>query len=391
MRRSYFDHAATTPLDPRVLEAMLPFLRENHGNPSSLHWAGREALAAVELARTQLARLLNASAAEIVFTASGTEAANLALLGAVGQPVIKTHVITSAFEHPAVLETCKFLASQGVTVTLLPVTAEGLVDPAALEEAIRPETRLISIMAANNVVGTLQAIPELARIAREHNVLFHTDAVQAVGKVPFDLASQPIDLLSLSAHKLYGPKGAGALYVRKGVQLKPVLHGGGQEQGLRPATENVAGIVGLGRAAEIAKEEMAGEAAHLVRWREVFIARVAASIPNTYLIGHPHRRLPGHICLGFAGQEGEAIKLMLALDEEGIAVSTGSACSGKHSNAPSHVLQAMGFDALRARGLLRVSFGRFNTFDEIEHFLAILPRIVASLRPLTAMRVQAHS
>jgi cysteine desulfurase len=383
-RRVFFDHAATTPLDGRVLEAMLPFLRENHGNPSSLHWAGREARAAVDNARAQVAQLLNAQPEEIIFTGSGTEADNIALVGA-ALPL--SHIIISAFEHPAILETAGFLESQGVAVTRLPVTPEGLVAPAALEEALRPETRLVSIMAANNVVGTLQPVGELAAVARRKGVWFHTDAVQAVGKVPLDMVRQPIDLLSLSAHKLYGPKGVGALYVRKGVKLNPILHGGGQEKGLRPATENVAGIVGLGAAAAIAQKEMSDEAARLVCLRDDFIETITAAIPNAYLIGHRHRRLPGHVCFGFAGQENDAIQLMLALDGEGLAVSTGSACSGKHSSAPSHVLQAMGFDALRARGLLRISFGRFNTQAEIEHFAAVLPRLAAGLRPLTSSRL----
>jgi cysteine desulfurase len=379
----YFDNAATTPIDPRVALAMRPWLGEQFGNASSWHWAGRQANEAVEHARRQVADLLHATPGEIVFTASGTEADNMALVGAaeaLGER--DCHVITSAIEHPAVLETCRYLRRRGVEITYLPVGADGIVDPAALAKALRPNTRLVSIMAANNVVGTLQPIVELGRIAREHGALFHTDAVQAVGKLPLEVHTQPMDLLSLSAHKLHGPQGVGALYVRKGVRLEPLIHGGGQEGGLRSATHNVAGIVGLGQAAEIARAEMSGEAARLVHLRDRIIEAVTALIPNAYLIGHRYLRLPGHICLGFAGQEGEAIRLLLALDEAKIAVSTGSACSMHHAAEPSYVLLAMGFDPIRARGSLRVTLGRFTTEDEVQRFLQVLPKAVAALQPI---------
>jgi cysteine desulfurase len=382
--RIYFDNSATTPLDPRVVEAMLPFLSDIFGNPSSLHWAGRQARQVVDQARQQVARLLNASPAEIIFTGSGTEADNLALTGvieALGEA--HPHLITSAIEHPAILEVCHYLEQRGVDITYLPVNGEGLVEPQALAQALRPTTRLVSIMTANNVVGTVQPILELGRIARAQGALFHTDAVQAVGKISLDMQSFPIDLLSLSAHKLHGPKGIGALYVRAGTPLKPVIHGGGQERGLRSATENVAGIVGLGQAAEIAQAEIASEASRLVGLRDRLIDGVTTTIPNAYLIGHRYRRLPGHLCLGLAGQEGEAIRLLLALDEAGIAISTGSACSASHASEPSYILQAMGFDPIRARGSLRITLGRFNTEAEIDHFLDIFPRIVADLRPIT--------
>jgi cysteine desulfurase len=250
--RIYFDNSATTPLDPRVTKAMEPYLAGIFGNPSSLHWAGREARAAIDQARQQVAELLSAHPKEIIFTASGTEADNLALIGVIedlGQR--ENHLITSAIEHPAILETCRYFEGQGVEVTYLPVDGDGLVDPNALRQALHPTTRLVSIMAANNVVGTLQPITELGRITHEHGALFHTDAVQAVGKLPLNVQTQPIDLLTLSAHKLHGPKGVGALYVRSGVSIKPLVHGGGQERGLRSATENVAGIVGLGQAARL--------------------------------------------------------------------------------------------------------------------------------------------
>ena len=388
--RIYFDNSATTPLDPRVVKAMEPYLAGIFGNPSSLHWAGREAKAAIDQARQQVADLLHAQPNEIIFTASGTEADNMALIGvleALGQR--ENHLITSAIEHPAILETCRYLEGQGVEVTYLGVDGDGLVDPNELRKALRPTTRLVSIMAANNVVGTLQPITELGRIAREHGVLFHTDAVQAVGKIPLNVQTQPIDLLSLSAHKLHGPKGIGALLVRRDVPLKPLVHGGGQECGLRSATENVAGIVGLGKAAEIAHTEMSEEASYLVQLRDKLIDSITSVLPNAYLIGHRYRRLPGHVCLGLAGQEGEAIKLLLALDEAGIAISTGSACSAQHGSEPSYILRAMGFDLIRARGSLRITLGRFNTAAEVDRFLNVLPQVVADLRPITSRQFVA--
>jgi len=381
----YFDNSATTDLDPRVTAAMLPLVGEAFGNPSSLHRAGREARAVVEAARQQTADLLGATPAEIIFTGSGTEADNLALIGAVeAADRGEMHVITSGIEHPAVLEPCRYLERQGVAVTYLPVGSDGLVDPNDLRKALRPNTCLVSIMAANNVVGTLQPLKELSTIAQEAGALFHTDAVQAAGKLPLNVKQLPIDLLSLSAHKLHGPKGVGALYVRAGVTLRPIVHGGGQEGGLRSATENVMGIVGLGCAAAIAQAEMAAEAARLVRLRDRLIDGLAKALPNLYLIGHRYRRLPGHICLGLAGQEGEAIKVLLALDEAGIAVSSGSACSAHHAGEPSYVLRAMGFDFFRARGSLRITLGRFNTDAEVDHFLEVFPTVAASLRQITS-------
>lgn len=381
----YFDHSATTPLDPRVIDAMQPYERVYFGNPSSLHAAGRQARSAVDQARQQVADLLYAGPDEITFTASGTEADNLALLGVAAQyRPDDCHLITSAIEHPAILETCKVLEGRGYAVSYLPVTADGLVEPISLEQALRPNTRLVSVMAANNVVGALQPVSELARLTSQHGALFHTDAVQAAGKIPLRMDRLKIDLLSLSAHKLHGPKGVGALYVRQGVKLAPVVYGGGQERGLRSATENVVGLVGLGKAAEIAAAEMTDEAVRLVQLRDHLIQSIRSTIPNAYLIGPAYQRLPGHICLGFAGQEGESIKLLLALDEEGIAISSGSACSSHHAGQPSYILTAMGMDPIRARGSLRITLGRFNTFAEVERFLDVLPRRVAELRPVTS-------
>ena len=381
--RIYFDNAATTAPDPRVLKAMQPYLDEFWGNPSSLYTEGRQAREAVDRARGQVACLLGAEPGEIVFTGSGTEADNMALQGVLlAAGLSGSHLVTSAIEHPAILACCRQLERLGVTVTELPVSSEGLVDPADLEAAIRPETRLVSVMAANNVTGTIQPIAELAEIAHRRGVLFHTDAVQAVGKMPFDMRTQPIDLLSLSGHKLHGPKGIGALYVREGIELWPILPGGGQERGRRSGTENVAAIVGLGRAVELAASERSDEAARLVGIRDHIIESILAKIDNAYLIGHRWCRLPGHICLGFDGMEGEAIKLLLELDNQGIAISSGSACSAIHAGQPSHVLAALGFDPLKARGSLRISLGRFNTMDEANRFLEVLPQAVASLRPI---------
>jgi cysteine desulfurase len=382
---AYFDNAATTPTDPRVKEEMQPFLDSIFGNPSSLHRQGRLAREAVDIARGQVAALVQAASDEIVFTASGTEASNLALTGLVqanaSRPV---HIITSRIEHPAVMATCAALERRGAFITRLPASRDGLIDPADLAAALRPDTKLVSIMTANNIVGTLQPIAELGRIARSAGILFHTDAVQAGGKFPMDLRSLPVDLLSLSAHKLYGPKGVGALYVRKGTRISPVIHGGGQERGLRSATENVAGIVGFGCAAEIARSSMAGETVRLVALQDRLIEGLCSGQLPAYLIGHRYKRLPGHICLGVAGMEGEAMHLLLELDAQGIAVSSGSACSSHHLDAPSETLLAMGFDPVRARGSLRITLGRFNTADEVERLLEIFTKILRKLRPISS-------
>jgi len=385
MKQIYFDHSATTPLDPRVVEAMLPFYGANFGNPSSLHWAGQQAKQAIDEGRRQVADLFHASPEEIIFTASGTESDNMLLAGVAGlYQAQDCHIITSSFEHPAILETCKHLEKLGYAISYLPVTSEGIVTPEALKAALRPNTRLVSVMAANNVVGTLQPLADLAQVTKAHGALFHTDAVQAVGKIPLHMDTLPVDSLSLSAHKLHGPKGIGALYIRRGLKIEPLVYGGGQERGLRSATENVAAIAGLGKAAEIAASEMSAEASRLVRLRDRVIETIQAEIPNAYMIGHRYKRLPGHICLGFAGQEGEAIKLMLSLNDEGIAISTGSACSSHHAGQPSYILMAMGLDPVRARGSLRITLGRFNTDAEVDTFLEILPRLVAEMRPVTS-------
>jgi cysteine desulfurase len=381
-RRIYFDHAATTPLDKRVRQAMDQYLNGSFGNPSSMHSAGREAHAGVDEARADVAALIGAQPGEIIFTASGTEADNLAIRGILERLEGGEHFVTSAFEHPAVIETARYLERRGVDVTYLPVSDDGIISPESLAAALRSNTRLVSIMAANNVVGTIQPVHELAELAHRHGALFHTDAVQAAGKFPLDVTRTPIDLLSLSAHKLHGPKGIGALYVRAGVDLQPIVFGGGQEHGLRSATENVAGIAGFGRAAHIARHEMGVETARLVGLREKLFDGISATIPNAYFIGDRYRRLPGHLCLGFAGQEGEAVKLLLKLDEMGIAVSSGSACSANHAGEPSYALTAMGLDPIRARGSLRITLGRGNNEADVDRFLEVLPTTVRSLETI---------
>lgn len=385
--RVYFDNAATTPIDPRVLAEMQPSLSGISGNPSSLHREGREARGAIEQARQRIAALFGAKTGEVVFTAGGTEADNMALVGIVQPPATKpVHLVTSAFEHSAILEVCRYLERHGVIVSYLPVGSDGIVDPEALRRALQKGANLVSIMTANNVIGTLQPIAELARIAHEYGALFHTDAVQAVGKLPMDIRRDFIDLLSLSSHKLYGPKGVGALIVRDGIPFQPLIHGGGQETGRRSGTENVAGIVGLGKAAELAGAEMTEESARLVGLRDQLIEGVENLLANAYIIGHRYRRLPGHVCFGFAGLEGETIKLLLALDKEGVSVSTGSACSAHHAGEPSYVLMAMGIDPFRARGSIRLTLGRFNTAADVEFFLDVLPRVMTELKPITTRR-----
>jgi len=374
--RIYFDHSATTPLDPRVLDAMLPFLADSFGNPSSLHHEGRVARDAVETGRAQVASLIGAEAGEIIFTASGTEADNLALVGAVRASGTPGHVVTSTIEHAAILETCRALAGTGTRVSYLPVDRDGRVRTESLLRALHSQVTVVSIMAAHNVVGTLQPIQELAHLTRLHGVLFHTDAVQAGGKIPLDVNSPGVDLLSLSAHKLHGPKGVGALYVRKGTKLAPILFGGGQERGLRSATENVAGIVGFGAAAAIAREELAEEAARLRQLRDHIAQELERKLPHVYFFGHPTERLPGHLSLGIRGSEREVGALLASLDSSGVAVSAGSACSAHHAGEPSGVLLAMGYDAEQARGLIRISLGRFNTRAQADLFVEIFVRAV---------------
>ncbi len=381
MHRVYLDHAATTPVHPAVAEAMARCLAETYGNPSSIHGFGREAKKAVEAAREQVAALIGARPQEIVFTSGGTEADNLAVLGAARARRDRgNHVITSAVEHHAVLDACEHLAGrEGFRVTVLPVDGAGRVDPDELRRALTPETVLVSVMLANNEVGTVQPIRELAAIAKAAGALFHTDAVQGAGQIPVDVDALGVDLLSLSAHKFYGPKGAGALYVRKGVRLQPLVHGGGQERRLRPGTPNVPGIAGLGVAAELARREMAERAAHVARLRERLLAGLLERVPDLAVNGHPEERLPGLLNVSVLGVEGESI--LLNLDLKGIAASSGSACAAG-STEPSHVLKAMGLAPAALHGALRFSLGRGNTDADVDRLLEVLPPIVERLRAM---------
>ncbi len=378
--RIYFDHAATTPVDKEVVNAMLEYFDRKFGNASSLHSFGREAREAMEKSREKVAKLINADADEIIFTGSGTESDNLAIKGTASR-FGEGHIITSKIEHPAVLETCRYLEKKGFDVTYLPVDEYGMIKPEEVEAAIRKNTVLISIMHANNEIGTIEPLKEIGEVAKKHGILFHTDAVQSVGKIPVNVKEMNVDLLSMSSHKIYGPKGVGALYIRRGVRLEPLLHGGGHEHGLRSSTENVAGIVGFAKACEIAMENMERDAAHLKMLRDRMIEEVL-KIEESYLTGHPVHRLPHHASFYFKGIEGES--LVLLLDQKGIATSTGSACSSKKLQA-SHVLLATGIKPEDAHGSLRVTLGRENTEEEVEYFLEVLPEIVRKLREISPL------
>ena len=383
MKRSYLDHAATTPTDPEVVEAMLPYLSEVFGNPSSIHSFGQEAKAAVEEARDKIAALIGARGEEIVFTGSGTEADNFALQGTAYASEGKgNHIITTTIEHHAVMETCKFLQGLGFEVTCLPVDSYGLVDPQDVRKAITDKTILISVMHANNEVGTIEPIAEIGEIAREAGVYFHTDAVQAVGHIPVKVDELGVDMLAMSAHKFYGPKGVGALYIRKGTKLIPLMHGGEHERRRRAGTENVPAIVGLGKAAEIAQREMDAEAKWLIHLRDKLIKGLMGRSEHIRLNGHPARRLPNNVNVSIEFVEGES--MLLNLDLEGIAASTGSACSSG-SLEPSYVLLAMGLSHELAHGSLRFSLGRETTEEDIERVLEVSPRIIAKLRAMSPM------
>ena len=360
---------------------MEPFFAERCGNASSVHSYGREARRAVDEARISVARLIGADPSEIVFTSSGTEADNLAVKGsALYERRSKGHVITTVMEHPAILEPCAYLEEAGFDVTRLPITPDGFVELKAVEDAIRQDTVLISVMTANSEIGTIQPIKEIGSIANAEGITFHTDAVQAIGKTPVDVARDGVDLLTLSSHKFHGPKGVGALYVKKGTHIEPILHGGGHEGGLRSSTENVPGIVGLGKAAEIAARDMAESAERMRTMRDHMIEAVLKAVPDSYLNGHPTKRLPGNAHFRFDFIEGEG--LVLRLDALGIAASTGSACS-TGSLEPSHVLLAMGLRHEQAHGSLRITLGRENTHEEVSYFLEVLPGVVSKLRDIS--------
>jgi len=378
--RVYLDHAATTPVDEKVLEEMLPYFTKKYGNASSLHSFGREARDAIERSRERVAELIGAESEEIIFTAGGTESDNIAIKGIAFREG-KGHIITSQIEHPAVMATCQHLEKKGFDVTYLPVDKYGMVSPEDVENAIRDDTILITIMHANNEIGTVEPIEEIAKIARENEIVFHTDAVQSVGKIPVNVKRIGMDMLSISAHKIYGPKGVGALYIKKGTKIEAIIHGGGHEKGLRPSTENVPGIVGLGKACELAEKRMEEDMKRMQRLRDKLIKGVL-EIEESYLNGHPEKRLPNNAHFRFAAVEGES--LILSLDDKGIAGSTGSACSSKKLK-PSHVLMAIGLNEVQAHGSLRLTLGRENTEEEIDYVIEVLPPILEKLRAMSPL------
>jgi cysteine desulfurase len=386
----YLDHAATTPMRHEILDVMRTYFLERFGNPSSLHAYGLEARKAIEDAREQIAHTIGATPPEIVFTSGGTESDNMALRGVLRAGSGESdHIITSAIEHPAVLETCKFLEQRGQEVTYVSVDVDGRINPSEVEEAIRDNTRLISIMHANNEIGSIQPIAEVGAIAASHGVYMHTDAVQSVGKVPVDVAALNVDMLSISSHKIYGPKGVGCLYVRKGTRLKPLIFGGGHERGLRSGTENVPGIVGFSEAMRLASEDFADNV-RIQRLRDELIDAVLREIPDTRLNGGKERRLPNNANFSFSYIEGES--LVLRLNAKGIAGSTGSACSSKKLE-PSHVLLAIGLDPVDAHGSLRLTLGRDTTEADVQYVNEVLPEIVDQLRqmsPLYACRDEGY-
>jgi cysteine desulfurase len=383
--RVYLDHSATSAVDPKVLEVMLPFFDREYGNASSLYDQGQIAHAALEEAREKVSRVINADSGEIVFTSGGTESNNTALKGAAFAARAegkKKHIITSQIEHDCVLNTCKWLEKIGFDITYFPVDRYGLVNLEHLEEAIRKDTLLISIMHANNEIGTIQDIKEIGALAHEHGVFFHTDAVQSVTKVPVDVKDMNVDMLSVSSHKIHGPKGVGCLYVKKGTKIDPLMHGGGHEKGFRSGTENVSGIVGFAEAVRIGEAERPKEMKRIEKLRDRLIQGVL-EIENSWLNGHPEKRLPinAHFCFKFI--EGES--LILRLDMKGISASTGSACSSK-SLKPSHVLLAIGLPPEDAHSSLRLTLGRDNSKEDIDYTLEVLPDVVADLREISPFK-----
>jgi cysteine desulfurase len=381
MKTIYLDHNATTPLRAEVLAAMTEVYREVSGNPSSVHFLGRAARKRLEAGRERVAEAVGARPEEIVFTGGGTEADNLAVQGiAYAYRSKGDHIITSAIEHPAVLAACRFLEKEGFSVTYLPVSREGLVDPGELEAAIRPETILVSVMTANNETGVIQPIAEIGRIAKARKIPFHTDAIQGLGKIPLSVEEMGVDLMSLSGHKVYGPQGVGALYIRKGVRVRPLTYGGHHERGKRPGTENLAGIVGFGEACRLAVENLESEADRLRLLRDQLCSGISERIPRVKLNGAPGLRLPNTVNLSFEYVEGEGI--LLGLEEKGIAAATGSACTSGEL-APSHVLSAMGVEAALAQGSVRFSLGRENTLEDILFTVDALVPVVKRLREMS--------
>lgn len=386
MRNVYLDYSATTPVKDEVLQEMIPYFTEKFGNPSSLYDKGLESRDAVSHAREQVAALIGAQPKEIFFTAGGTEADNWVVFGAADKLKAKgNHIITTKVEHHAMLHSCQFLEKQGFEVTYLDINEEGRVTPEMLEAAIKDNTILISIMMVNNEIGTVMAIQELAAVARAHGILFHTDAVQALGNVPINVKELGVDLMSMSAHKIYGPKGTGALYIRRGVHISNYLHGGAQEAKKRAGTENLTGIVGFGKAAEIAKRDFDKHVEHCRTLRNHLVERVLAEIPNTFVNGTMEHRHPGNASITFEYIEGEAI--LLFLNHAGISVSTGSACSS-NSLEPSHVLTALGVPVEKIHGTVRFTIGDFTTMEDVDYVVDTLKNVVSRLREISSVNTQ---
>ena len=382
-RTIYMDHSATTYVRREVVEAMAPYHVEHFGNPSSIYSIARESKKAIDTARAQVAKALGAEPDEIYFTSGGSESDNWAIKGvAFANRKKGNHIITSKIEHHAVLHTCEYLEKEGFTITYLPVDQYGMVSPADLEKAITDKTILITIMYANNEIGTIEPVAELGAVARKHKIPFHTDAVQVIGNVAVDVKAQNIDLLSLSAHKFYGPKGTGALYIRKGTKIDNLIHGGGQERRRRAGTENIAGIVGLGKAIELATADIEGHNKKIQALRDRLMSGILAKIPNSRLNGHPEKRLPGNINISFEFIEGES--MLLWLDDEGICASTGSACTSG-SLEPSHVLLATGLPVEISHGSLRLTLGNVNTDADVNFVLEVLPKVVSKLRDMSPL------
>ncbi len=382
-KRIYMDNAATTRTRPQVMEAMEPYNEETYGNPSSIHWFGRQSRAAVNRSRETVASILSVKPEEIIFTSGGSESDNLALFGvAMAQRNRGNHIITSSIEHHAVYDTCKFLEQHGFNVTYLRANSEGIVDTNSLAQAITDDTILISIMHANNEMGAIQPLKALSSLAKEKGIVFHTDAVQTVGNIPVNIKDLDVDLLSLSAHKFYGPKGVGVLYARKGVKLIPHIHGGAQERNRRAGTENVAGIVGLAKGLELATGDMDKDVVRITELRDGLIKGIEDKIDDVKLNGHRDKRLPGNVNFSFAYVEGESI--LLNLDMAGIAASSGSACTSG-SLEPSHVLTSMGLSHEQAHGSVRFSLGHYNTKEDVDYVVQVLPGIIKRLRDMSPL------
>ena len=386
MKKIFMDYSSTTPVDKEVIESMIPYFNNYYGNASSIHSLGIDAYNAIEKSREKVAELLSSETEEIIFTSSGTESDNLAIKGIANQNKNKKkykgpHIITSSIEHPAVLETCKYLEKNGFNIKYLPVDKYGIVNIKDLENSISKNTFLITIMHANNEIGTIEPIEKIGQIAKEKDIIFHTDAVQTVGKVPISVKKINVDLLSISAHKFYGPKGVGALYIRNDIKLEPITHGGGHEKGLRSSTYNTPGIVGLGKTCELAKERMEKDSLRIKKLRDRLI-KETLKIDKSYLNGHPEKRLINNAHFRFEAIEGESLSLML--DNKGIAASTGSACSSRKIQT-SHVLTAIGLPPEEAHGSLRLTLGKHNTYKEIERVKVILSEVIEKLRKMSPL------